>query len=308
MEAEVTQAAVAVAERGRSGKAKKRVQSRLLEVCVRLVCEKPLGLLGAGIVFGMLGVAVFADVLAPYGYAQTSLLQRFQGSSLEHWMGTDQLGRDLLSRVIYGTRVSLSVSLGAAALGTLLATLIGVTSAFFGGRYDLGVQRFVDAWEAFPGLLLLLTIMSLLGPGLFNITVVLGFSFGIQNSRIVRGAALSVKENAYIEAAQAFGSNNLRIMLLHMLPNVAAIIIVVATIGLGNLILIEASLSFLGFGVPPPHPTWGGMLSLQGLSFMYQAPWLAIWPGVALSASVFGFNMFGDALRDLLDPRLRGGQ
>jgi peptide/nickel transport system permease protein len=154
----------------------------------------------------------------------------------------------------------------------------------------------------------LLTIMSLLGPGLFNITVVLGFSFGIQNSRIVRGAALSVKENAYIEAAQAFGGNNLRIMLRHILPNVTAIIIVVATIGLGNLILIEASLSFLGFGVPPPHPTWGGMLSLQGLSYMYQAPWLAIWPGVALSAAVFGFNMFGDALRDVLDPRLRGGQ
>jgi peptide/nickel transport system permease protein len=280
----------------------------LLEVCVRLVREKPLGLLGAGIVFGMLGVAVFADVIAPYGYAQTSLLHRFRGSGIEHWLGTDQLGRDLLSRLIFATRVSLTVSLGAATLGTLLATLIGVTSAFFGGRYDLGVQRCVDAWESFPGLLLLLTIMSLLGPGLWNITAVLGFSFGIQNSRVVRGAALSVKENAYIEAAQAFGGSSLRIMLLHMLPNVAAIIIVVATIGLGNLILLEASLSFLGFGVPPPYPTWGGMLSLQGLNYMYQAPWMAIWPGVALSASVFGFNLFGDALRDLLDPRLRGNR
>jgi peptide/nickel transport system permease protein len=288
-------------------KTRARVQSPFLEVWVRMVREKPLGLIGACIVFVLLGVAIFADVLAPYGYAQTSLLHRFRGSSLEHWLGTDQLGRDLLSRIIYGTRVSLTVSLGAAALGVVLATLIGVTSAFFGGRYDLCVQRFVDAWEAFPGLLLLLTIMSLLGPGVFNVTAVLGLSFGIQNSRIIRGAALSVKENAYIEAAQAFGSSNLRIMLLHILPNVAAIIIVVATIGLGNLILIEASLSFLGFGVPPPHPTWGGMLSLQGLSYMYQAPWLAIWPGVALSAAVFGFNMFGDALRDLLDPRLRGG-
>jgi peptide/nickel transport system permease protein len=306
MQAEATRATSAVAEAVRARQSAQRVQSRLLELGARLIREKPLGILGAGIVFGMLGVAVLADVIAPYGYAQTSLLHRFQGSTVEHWLGTDQLGRDLLSRIIYGTRVSLSVSLGAAALGTLLATLVGVTSAFFGGRYDLGVQRFVDAWEAFPGLLLLLTIMSLLGPGLFNITIVLGFSFGIQNSRIIRGAALSVKENAYIEAAQAFGGNSLRIMLLHMLPNVAAIIIVVATIGLGNLILIEASLSFLGFGVPPPHPTWGGMLSLQGLSYMYQAPWLAIWPGIALSASVFGFNMFGDALRDLLDPRLRG--
>jgi peptide/nickel transport system permease protein len=285
-----------------------RRRSRVLEVGGRLLREKPLGLLGAIIVCTLLGTAVFADVIAPYGYAQTSLLQRFRPSSAEHWLGTDQLGRDLLSRIIYGTRVSLTVSLGATALGTLLAVLIGVTSAFFGGRYDLGVQRFVDAWEAFPGLLLLLTIMSLLGPGLFKVMIVLGLSFGIQNSRIIRGVALSVKENAYIEAAQAFGGSSLRIMLWHILPNVAAIIIVVATIGLGNLILTEASLSFLGFGVPPPHPTWGGMLSLQGVSYMYQAPWLAIWPGVALSAAVFGFNMFGDALRDLLDPRLRGGR
>jgi peptide/nickel transport system permease protein len=284
------------------------VKSRSWEVWVRLIREKPLGLLGAFIVGALLIMALCADLIAPYGYAQTDLLHRFRGSSAEHWLGTDQLGRDLLSRIIYGTRASLTVSLGAVALGTLLATLIGVTSAFMGGSYDLAVQRFVDAWMAIPPLLLLLTIMSLLGPGLFNVMAVLGVSFGIQNSRVVRGAALSVKENAYIEAAEAFGSSGLRIMLWHMLPNVAAIIIVVATIGLGNLILIEASLSFLGFGVPPPHPTWGGMLSLQGLSYMYQAPWLAIWPGVALSAAVFGFNMFGDALRDLLDPRLRGAR
>jgi peptide/nickel transport system permease protein len=284
------------------------MKSHSWEVWVRLSREKPLGLLGAFILCSLLFVAIFADLLAPYGYAQTDLLHRFHTSSAEHWLGTDQLGRDLLSRIMYGTRVSLTVALGAVSLGTLLATLIGVTSAFIGGSFDLGVQRFVDAWMAFPGLLLLLTIMSLLGPGLFNVMAVLGVSFGIQNSRVIRGAALSVKENAYIEAAEAFGSSGLRIMLWHMLPNVAATIIVVATIGLGNLILIEASLSFLGFGVPPPHPTWGGMLSLQGLSYMYQAPWLAIWPGVALSAAVFGFNMFGDALRDLLDPRLRGAR
>ncbi len=285
-----------------------RTRSRFLDVGVRLIRDKPLGLLGAGIVFTLLGMALFADLIAPYGYAQTSLLQRFRASSIEHWLGTDQLGRDLLSRIIYGTRASLTVSLGATAIGTLLGTLTGVTSAFFGGRYDLGVQRVVDAWESIPNLLLLLTIMSVLGPGLYKVMAVLGLSFGIQNSRIIRGVALSVKENAYIEAAQAFGGTSLRIMLWHILPNVAAIIIVVSTIGLGNLILVEATLSFLGFGVPPPHPTWGGMLSVQGLSYMYQAPWLAIWPGVALSAAVFGFNMFGDALRDLLDPRLRGGQ
>lgn len=285
-----------------------RTRSRFLDVGLRLIRQKPLGLLGACIVFTLLGTAICADVIAPYDYAETSLRQRFRASSFEHWLGTDQLGRDLLSRIIYGTRVSLTVSLGATAIGICLGTLIGVTSAFFGGRYDLGVQRFVDAWESIPNLLLLLTIMSLLGPGLYKVLAVLGLSFGIQNSRIIRGVALSVKENAYIEAARAFGGTSLRIMLSHILPNVAAIIIVVSTIGLGNLILVEATLSFLGFGVPPPHPTWGGMLSVQGLSYMYQAPWLAIWPGVALSAAVFGFNMFGDALRDLLDPRLRGSQ
>jgi peptide/nickel transport system permease protein len=137
--------------------------------------------------------------------------------------------------------------------------------------------------------------------------LVLGLSFGIQNSRIIRGVTLSIKENAYIEAAHAFGCRDIRIILRHLIPNVAATIIIVATIGLGNLILIEASLSFLGLGVPPPHPTWGGMLSMQGLTYMYQAPWIAIWPGIALSLAVFGFNMLGDALRDLLDPQLRGG-
>src|SRR5262245_6378212 len=201
-----------------------RTRSPFLEIWIRLIREKPLGLLGAFIVFTLLGIAIFADVIAPYGYAQTSLTQRFRASSVEHWLGTDQLGRDLLSRIIYGTRVSLTVSLGATAPGILLGRPCRWASAFFRGRYDLGVQRVVDAWEAIPNLLLLLTIISLLGPGLFNVLVVLGLSFGIQNSRIIRGAALSVKENAYIEAAQACGGSSLRIMLSHMLPNVAWII------------------------------------------------------------------------------------
>lgn len=274
----------------------------------RLIREKPLGLFGAIIILVFILAAIFADVITPYRYDQTKLFHRFRPSSGEYWLGTDQLGRDILTRVIYGARVSLYVAMGAVLLGTLVATLIGVTSAYFGGKYDILVQRFVDAWMAFPGLLLLLTIMSLTGPGLNNTLIVLGISFGIQNSRIIRGITLSVKENAYVEAAQAFGCKDTRIILRHLIPNVAATIIIVATVGLGNLILIEASLSFLGMGVPPPHPTWGGMLSMQGLSYMYQAPWMAIWPGVALSLTVFGFNMFGDALRDLLDPRLRGSR
>jgi peptide/nickel transport system permease protein len=160
---------------------------------------------------------------------------------------------------------------------------------------------------AFPGLLLLMTILSLLGPSVLNITLVLGVAFGIQNSRVVRSAALTIKELTYVEGALALGSTHLRITAAHILPNVLPTIIVVATTGLSTVILTEASLSFLGLGVPPPYPTWGGMLSLAGLDHMYQAPWLAIYPAAALSLAVFGFNMLGDALRDLLDPRLRGG-
>jgi peptide/nickel transport system permease protein len=269
--------------------------------------RKPLGTLGAVIVLVMLGAAVLADVVAPYGFAETSLRERLQSTSAAHWLGTDQLGRDLLTRVLYGARVSLYVGFGAVLLGSVMATAIGIASAYFGGRLDLLLQRAVDAWMAFPGLLLLMSIMSMVGPGVWNITLVLGVAFGIQNSRVVRGVALSIKEHTYIEGARAAGAGHTRVTVSHILPNVLPTIIVVATTGLSTVILTEASLSFLGLGVPPPYPTWGGMLSLQGLDHMYQAPWIAIWPAVALSLAVFGFNMLGDALRDLLDPRLRGG-
>ncbi len=273
----------------------------------QMLRRKPLGTLGGVIVLGMLAGAVLADLIAPYGYAETSLRERLQPSSATHWLGTDQLGRDLLTRVLYGARVSLYVGFGAVLLGSAMATGIGIASAYFGGRVDLLVQRLVDAWMAFPGLLLLMSIMSMVGPGVWNITLVLGVAFGIQNSRVVRGVALSIKEHTYIEGARAAGAGHTRVTAIHILPNVLPTIIVVATTGLSTVILTEASLSFLGLGVPPPYPTWGGMLSLQGLDHMYQAPWIAVWPAVALSLAVFGFNMLGDALRDLLDPRLRGG-
>ncbi len=269
---------------------------------MQILRRKPLGTAGGVIVVLMLAGAVLADVVSPYGYAQTSLRERFIAMSAEHWLGTDQLGRDLLTRLLYGARVSLYVGFGAVALGSALATLIGVASGYVGGRFDLLLQRGVDAWMAFPPLLLLMSIMSLLGP-----SVVLGLAFGIQNSRIVRAVAMSIKEHTFVESARALGSGHLRVTVGHILPNVLPTIIVVATTGLSTVILTEASLSFLGLGVPPPYPTWGGMLSLAGLDHMYQAPWLAIWPAVALSLAVFGFNMLGDALRDLLDPRLKGG-
>jgi peptide/nickel transport system permease protein len=252
------------------------------DVWVQMLRQKPLGTTGALIVVVMLAAAVLADVVAPYGFSQTSLRERLQGTSAAHWLGTDQLGRDVLTRLLYGARVSLYVGFGAVALGSLIATAVGILSAYFGGRVDLLVQRGVDAWMAFPGLLLLMSIMSLIGPGVWNITLVLGVAFGIQNSRVVRGVALSIKEHTYVEGARAVGAGHARVAVSHIL-------------------------SFLGLGVPPPFPTWGGMLSLAGLDHMYQAPWLAVWPAVALSLAVFGFNMLGDALRDLLDPRLKGG-
>jgi len=284
-----------------------RTRAWYTDVWIQLLRHKPLGALGAVIVIVMLGAAVLADVITPYGFAETNLRERFAPISREHWLGADPLGRDLLTRLLYGARVSLYVGFGAVSLGCLIATFVGIGSAYFGGRVDLFLQRAVDAWMAFPPLLLLMSIMSLVGPGAWNITIVLGTAFGIQNSRIVRSMALSIKEYTYIEGARAAGAGHARITAGHILPNVLPTIIVVATTGLSTVILTEASLSFLGLGVPPPYPTWGGMLSLAGLDHMYRAPGLAIWPAVALSLAVFGFNMLGDALRDLLDPRLKGG-
>jgi peptide/nickel transport system permease protein len=269
--------------------------------------RKPLGALGGFIVLLLLIMAIFAPWIAPYKYDETIPGARMKAPGAQFWMGTDNLGRDVYSRVVYGAAVSVTVGFGAVLLANLLASVIGITSGYFGGAYDICVQRVVDAWQSFPFLVVILSMMAVLGPGLLNSILALGVLGAAAASRVIRGTTISVMQNTYVEAARALGAGHLRIMIRYLLPNVAATIIILATIGLGAAILAESALSFLGFGVPPPYPSWGAMLSGSGRSFMYRAPWMAIWPGAAISLAVFGFNMLGDALRDVLDPRLRGG-
>ncbi|MDP2626384.1 MAG: ABC transporter permease [Candidatus Rokubacteria bacterium] len=272
-----------------------------------LFCRrKPLGAIGGAVVLGMIVLALFAPWIAPHAYDDSIRGARMKPPGAQFWMGTDNLSRDIWSRVVYGARVSITVGFGAVLLGNALATAIGITSGYFGGKYDMAVQRVVDAWQSFPFLVVILSLMAVLGPGMLNVILALGILGAAAASRVIRGATISVLQNVYIEAARALGAGHLRIMLRHVLPNVAATIIILATIGLGGAILAESALSFLGFGVPPPYPSWGAMLSGSGRSYMYRAPWMAIWPGAAISLAVFGFNMLGDALRDVLDPRLRG--
>ena len=279
----------------------------LADFFTRLWREKPVGTFSGIIILILFFVAIFANVLAPYGFLEIHLADRLQGPSAQYLLGTDHLGRDSLSRLLYGARLSLLVGLSATALNVVVAVLIGGTSGFLGGIFDLAVQRFVDGWMSFPGLLLLLTIMSLVGRGLPQIIVVLGIAGGIGGSRVVRGAVIDIKENVYFQAAEAIGSSRWRTFIQHVLPNIMPLIIIIFSISIGGNILAAASLSFLGFGLPLSTPDWGGLLSREGRQFMEIAPWLALWPGLCLTIVVFCLNMFGDAVRDLLDPRLRGG-
>ena len=275
-------------------------------LAVDLLTKKPLGAVGAALVVMLLGLAIFADVVAPRPYAATAPQEAFQPPGPRHWFGTDQLGRDVLSRVIYGARVSMYVGLAATGIAVVLATLIGVPSGYFGHAVDLLLQRVVDAWMAFPGLVAIIVMLALLGPALGHLVVALGVSLSFPLSRTIRGATQVIHEQVYIEASRAAGASHARILLRHVLPNTLPAIIIVASNALGVVILAEAAVSFLGYGVPPPQPSWGAMLSATGRSYMVRAPWLSVFPGLALALAVFGFNVLGDALRDLLDPRLRG--
>jgi peptide/nickel transport system permease protein len=271
----------------------------------RLAREKPLGLAGGILVLILTIFAIGAPVLASSSPTRLSGRERLESPSAQHIFGTDNLGRDVYSRVVYGARISMRVGLLAIIIATSIALTIGIVSGFFGGWVDMLFQRLVDAWISFPGLVLILVVVAVLGNGINELTFTIGVLLGVGNSRVIRSATLAVKGMPYVEAARCLGAANGRIIMRHVLPNVVAPAITLATLGLGTAILLEASLSFLGLGVPPDRPTWGGMLSREGRPFMVQAPWLAIFPGVAISIAVFGFNMLGDAMRDLFDPRLR---
>ena len=274
----------------------------------RLFREKPLGAAAALVFVLFLFCGLFADALAPYGFNQISPVNRLKPPSWQYWFGTDNLGRDVLSRCLYGACMSVIIGFCAAGLATVISAAIGVVSGYLGGKTDMITQRFVDAWMSFPDLIILIVVVSVVGPGMVQIIVLLGLVLGIGGSRIVRGAVISVREAMYIHAAQSMGSRTWRVLWRHILPNVMPPLIVLFTNRVGAVILAESALSFLGFGVPPPAPTWGGMLSGSGRAYMFQGPWLALAPGLCLTLVVYSIAMFGDALRDLLDPRMRGSR
>ena len=289
----------------KAAKAKQRVW--LVIFLKRLVKEKPLGTVGLVITVILLLTGIFADFIAHYGMNETWVGEPLSPSSAQFWFGTDSVGRDVYSRVIYGARVSVIVGLTGAAASTIVSAIIGVASGYFGGKLDLILQRSVDTVMCIPTLIILMVLSAIVGAGLWTVIAILGIFYGIPGSRIVRSAVISIKENVYVSAAVSIGSSPLRLIFRHLLPNIMPILILLFTVRVPAMVMTEATLSFLGFGIPPPTPSWGGMLSGTGRSYMFQAPWMALWPGLALSIVVYGVNMFGDAVRDLLDPRLVGG-
>jgi len=273
---------------------------------VMLARRKPLGFVGLMVLLIVGAAALLAPWIAPYPYQATNFADRLQAPSLHHLFGTDNLGRDLLSRTMYGARVSLGMSFASVVLAKSIATVIGVVSGYYGGTFDKLAQRVVDVWLAVPALVVLITLLGTIGASIGLIIVLVALINAPGSSRLIRSSVISVREEPYVEAARALGAGDARIMTFHVLPNVLHIVFFSATVTLGTAILLVASLGFLGYGVPPPQPDLGAMLSGSGLTYMRQNPWIAVWPGLAITLVVFSFNVLGDALRDVLDPRMRG--
>ncbi len=285
-----------------------RERPAFITFTLRLIREKPLGAFGGAIFVLFLFFGLFADFLIPYGVNETDLRVRLEGPSADHLFGTDHLGRDVLSRVLIGAQLSMTIGFLAAGLATVISIILGVLSGYFGGKVDMLIQRFVDAWMCFPDLLFLMVVISIIGAGVPQIVMALSLIYGIAGSRIVRGSVISVRENMHTHAARSMGAKTMHVLVRHILPNIMPVVIVLFTTRVGAAILTEAGLSFLGLGVPPPTPTWGGMLSGTGRTYMYIGPWLALAPGLCLTIVVYAINVYGDALRDLLDPRMRGSR
>lgn len=276
-----------------------------LVAVIRFIRQKPLGTAGAIVIIVMVAGALFAEVLAPYDPLDTNYEAMLRAPSAQHWLGTDTFGRDILSRIIYGSRTALLVGFGASFLGATGGAVIGVASAYFGGKVDLSVQRLIDVVMSFPIIVLALSVVAVLGSGIVNLILAIAIPFVPRIARVVRSSALAIRETPYVDAARAMGFSHMRIIFRHMLPNVVASYLIMLTAFLGQAILLEASLSFLGLGVTEPTPAWGLMLRGAAVEFAERAPWMGIFPGLAISAAVFGFNLFGDSLRDVLDPKLR---
>lgn len=300
---------------GRPQPTRVQAQPNLLARVWQFARRKPLGAIGGVIVLILVITAIFAGQIAPYAYDVGKGVERLQGPSSRHLMGTDNLGRDMFSRIVYGARISVAVGFGAVLVGTGLATILGILSGYFGGIFDLLFQRLIDAWIAFPALILLACLVTISTTrntdpvtSIIIVAIALGLVVAGGSSRVVRSSVISIRDMPYMEAARCVGCGHWHIIRRYVLPNVLAPIMILATVQLGGAILAESTLSFLGFGVKPPMPAWGSMLAGSGRQYFLVAPALAIWPGLAISFAVFGFNMLGDALRDVLDPRLRGSQ
>ena len=299
---------------------------RMWKGLTRFIRHKPLGAFGGAVVIILLLMALFPAVFATHDPNPTPppIIDRLQGPSASHWMGTDQQGRDVYSRIVYGARTSIVIGFLVVAVSATLASLIGTVSGYFGGWFDMFAQRLVDIGIALPGLIFIILVVTSLtqfppdfiadplgldpsGRVVFRIAVALGVLVALGSSRVIRGAAISAKQNTYVEAARVVGANDTRIMWKHIFPNVFAVVLVSASIQIGGAILTESSLAFLGYGVQPPTPSWGRMLN-EAREYLTRYPHLAIFPGVAIFLAVYSFNMLGDALRDVLDPRLRGSR
>ncbi len=284
----------------------RRAVAKLTGTLGRFAWNYPLGAVGFLILLGMILMAVFANQVAPFDPLEQDVPNQYRSPGSQFWFGTDAFGRDGLTRIIFGARTSLYVGLVAVAFGSIAGTLLGVASGYMGGRFDIIVQRLVDAIMGFPSLVLALVLVVALGGSLNNVTIAIAVVFIPRAVRLARSSALSIKEEVYIAASQAIGASSLRVMFRHVLPNCLAPVFVLATGYLGTAVVTESSLSFLGLGVPPPHVSWGGMLNVGAHGHLEFAPWLAIFPGLAITLIVFAFAFLGDALRDALDPRLRG--